>query len=171
MIKKIGTWIKGIVKWVFILWLMFDLIAGGVRIILFNNFYNVEQKMTYLYKNYNCGLPQSNYDLIKKYGGDFQDESDTFLTRYTIEINSPKYIYIMDSSFNNTETSNEWDAINKNNHHKYIYDANKKRYDYYINDEPTYKPVKAEVDKGIKRQLDLSLNKIGKKMNYQFKLF
>ena len=45
---------------------MFDLIAGGVRIILFNNLYNVEQKMTYLYKNCNCGLPQSNYDLIEK---------------------------------------------------------------------------------------------------------
>lgn len=66
MIKKIGTWIKKIIKWGFILWLMFDLIAGGVRIILFNNLYNVEQKMTYLYKNCNCSLPQSNYDLIEK---------------------------------------------------------------------------------------------------------
>lgn len=66
MIKKVGTWIKKIIKWGFILWLMFDLIAGGARIVLFNNFYNVEQKMTYLYKNCNCGLPQSNYDLIEK---------------------------------------------------------------------------------------------------------
>lgn len=66
MIRKIGAWIKKIIKWGIIAWLIFDVVAGGVRIILFNNFYNNEQKMAYLYKNYNCGLPQTNLNLIEK---------------------------------------------------------------------------------------------------------
>lgn len=161
MIKKIGTWIKEIIKWGFILWLMFDLIAGGIRIIVFNNFYNVEQKMTYLYKNYNCGLPQSNYDLIEKSGGGFEEYEDTFLYLYTIKINSSRYIYVMGDF---PKDAGGWMVIDKRNHREYFYNIEKKDYE-------TKSGNRTSLNKDIEQQLGLTLNKIGKKMNYQFKLF
>ena len=161
MIKKVGTWIKEIIKWGFMLWLMFDLIAGGIRIIVFNNFYNVEQKMTYLYKNYNCGLPQSNYDLIEKSGGGFEEYEDTFLYLYTIKINSSRYIYVMGDS---PKDAGGWMVIDKRNHREYFYNIEKKDYE-------TKSGNRTSLNKDIEQQLGLTLNKIGKKMNYQFKLF
>ena len=163
MIKKIGTWIKEIIKWGFILWLMFDLIAGGARIVLFNNFYNVGQKMTYLYKNCNCGLPQSNYDLIEKNGGSSEEYEDTFWYSYTIKVNSSRYLYVMSDTPKN---AGGWEVIDKRKHQDYFYDIEQKDYE-----TESGKKVSLSKDKDIKRQLNLTLNKIGKKMNYQFKLF
>lgn len=163
MIGKICTWIRNIIKWGIVLWLIFDLIAGGVRIILFNNFYNNEQKMVYLYRNYNCGLPLSNYDLIKKDGGKFEKYEDTFLYLYTIKINSSKYLYVMNHE---PKDAGGWMVIDKKNRQKYFFDIDKNNYKL-----ESGKWVNKDKNKDIEQQLSLTLDKIGKKMNYQFQLF
>ena len=59
-----------------------------------------------------------------------------------------------------------WEVIDKRKHQDYFYDIEQKDYE-----TESGKKVSLSKDKDIKRQLNLTLNKIGKKMNYQFKLF
>ena len=55
-------------------------------------------------------------------------------------------------------------VIDKRNHREYFYNIEKKDYE-------TKSGNRTSLNKDIEQQLGLTLNKIGKKMNYQFKLF
>ena len=57
-----------------------------------------------------------------------------------------------------------WMVIDKRNHREYFYNIEKKDYE-------TKSGNRTSLNKDIEQQLGLTLNKIGKKMNYQFKLF
>lgn len=82
---------------------------------------------------------------------------------YTIKINSPNYTYIVSDI---PKDGGGWMVIDKKNRQEYFYDLEKNSYE-----KKSGSRVSQSKNSDLKQQLNSALNKIGEKMNYQFKLF